>query len=469
MASRLFFVFAICAFQCRPVPEVSQQKAADTPKTGLAAAKQKAREVIAVEQNLLSQERRAFIFNKEFQRVQQTRALQAQGPVSARQLSSEDLLGYVQQLIERDVDTPQYVQETILLKALELLPATLDRKAAELELLGRELNGLYDPKAKTLVIRQGLSSAMSKLTIYHELTHALQDQHYGLEEALKYKPGANDARSALHSLAEGDALLTMVKAVFDESRADFYVAALKPLETIYAAGTAIQNERVPKLLSLAALAPYRDGLQFAKYLYEKGGVAALSNAWLRPPTTTEQLLHPSEYEKNSQPRTMTHHAAPPGYALVYEDTVGEQALRIMGEVWTNPATAQQAATGWDGDRVSLFISPIATDDAKDKTVGHSAFLVWDIATDSLIDAEEVRLLLETGLNSLERGSIVTPKDPCKQTHLLGHHYLVTEKESSTQLTLGPLRVDPNSGIIYKQLRDETSQCSQVQAFVKALR
>ena len=118
------------------------------------------------------------------------------------------------------------------------------------------------------------------------MTHALQDQHFNLEKALEFKKNTSDSRAALHSLAEGDALLTMVKAAYEENDAEFYLESLQPLKALYSSIPQTQQQsKIPPLLMLAALAPYRDGLRFVEDLFKRGGIPALNAAWLAPPTT----------------------------------------------------------------------------------------------------------------------------------------------------------------------------------------
>ena len=83
---------------------------------------------------------------------------------------------------ERDEAELRTTQHT--LRALRLIPGGLDLTAAVDTLLGAGVVGFYDPKTKELVVRgASASSPLVRHTLVHELTHALQDQHFGIDLA----------------------------------------------------------------------------------------------------------------------------------------------------------------------------------------------------------------------------------------------------------------------------------------------
>src|SRR5690606_16820058 len=43
-----------------------------------------------------------------------------------------------------------------------------------------------------------------------------------------------------------------------------------------------------------------------------------------------------------------------GWEVAYDDTLGEQGLRIVLEEWAPKRVAAKAAEGWGGDRITLF-------------------------------------------------------------------------------------------------------------------
>ena len=68
----------------------------------------------------------------------------------------------------------------------------------------------------------------------HELTHALQDQHFNLRRFEKWPKGDSDAELAAHALIEGDATLAMTLYM-----AKHPIVALAFIRSLGAEGTAL--------------------------------------------------------------------------------------------------------------------------------------------------------------------------------------------------------------------------------------
>ena len=99
-----------------------------------------------------------------------------------------------------------------------LYPPNIDLKRQTLELLQNEVIGFYNPDTKQMVIiqpphhhpsldAQRLGPGMGTMVLAHELTHALQDQHFGIEKMLNRVKNNDDQTLALKCVAEGDATL----------------------------------------------------------------------------------------------------------------------------------------------------------------------------------------------------------------------------------------------------------------------
>ena len=100
-------------------------------------------------------------------------------------------------------DAKRYVAE---LRALGLLQGNVDLIGAEKNLSGVDTLGYYDQDAKKMVIRgKNLADVATRVTVVHELTHALQDQHFDLNK-LTDATKTSGADTALTALIEGDAV-----------------------------------------------------------------------------------------------------------------------------------------------------------------------------------------------------------------------------------------------------------------------
>jgi uncharacterized iron-regulated protein len=183
----------------------------------------------------------------------------------------------------------------------------------------RKLQGYYSPKDKTLFLCDDIAGNYERGVLVHEMVHALQDQHFGLEKLHETSFGS-DAELARAALIEGDATFTMIELLKkDQPR----VAAMldAPLE---------------KAKDLQNAFLYAQGARYVRALKERGGWEAVNQRYKFPPETTAEVLHPEGVS---------------AVDLGPGKTVGE--FGIIRLLAGNPATAPQAvqaAAGWRGDR-----------------------------------------------------------------------------------------------------------------------
>src|SRR5207302_5298730 len=74
----------------------------------------------------------------------------------------------------------------------------------------KKLQGYYSIKDKTLFVYDDLKGSYERGVLIHEMVHALQDQHFGLEK-LHQATFGGDEELALAALIEGDATWTMIE------------------------------------------------------------------------------------------------------------------------------------------------------------------------------------------------------------------------------------------------------------------
>lgn len=76
--------------------------------------------------------------------------------------------------------------DELLLKKLGLVPKDFDYRSLILKLLTEQIAGFYDPKTKEFFLADWLPLDGQKSVMVHELTHALQDQHFDLTRFEKW-------------------------------------------------------------------------------------------------------------------------------------------------------------------------------------------------------------------------------------------------------------------------------------------
>jgi hypothetical protein len=147
---------------------------------------------------------------------------------------------------------------------------------------------------------------------------------------------------------------------------DWASSALTPVQLIQyleqsnLSGQTAQLAKLPGSLRAQLLFPYTNGVAFVQGLANKGGWAAVNEAYARPPDSTEQILHPEKYVAHEEPVDVSVPAdlakrLGAGWTVDFQDTLGEFGLRTWLQLvgGLDQAAASSAADGWGGDRVVL--------------------------------------------------------------------------------------------------------------------
>jgi hypothetical protein len=134
--------------------------------------------------------------------VESHRGLRFKEQVRVNHLSDADFQQRIVALQRRD--RAETERQGKVLRALGLLDSGVDVEKAEEDLLGAGVVGYYDPKTKELMVRGETATVSVRHVVVHELTHALQDQWFGLDTDQGNQ--TEDQALAYVSLVEGDAV-----------------------------------------------------------------------------------------------------------------------------------------------------------------------------------------------------------------------------------------------------------------------
>ena len=170
------------------------------------------------------------------------------------------------------------------------------------------------------------------------------------------------------------------------------------------------------------------------YLFRQGGWEAVNAAYADPPTTSEQIMHPSKYDDREPPLAIdlpdVAHALGEGWEKVDVDVMGEFFYKLVLEERIPTRRASRDAASWGGDRYVLLRGP----------GGSNLFL--DLARwDTERDAEELHDGYVQSLEARDIGfdktdSVATGSFDGKQ-----HHVAVGGDETLLVLSTEPAAVD----------------------------
>jgi hypothetical protein len=97
--------------------------------------------------------------------------------------------------------------DEIAFRLLGLVPKDTDVLKTLLDVLEEQAGGFYDPGTKSFYLLDDMPKDMTPLLTAHEMTHALEDQRYGLDGRIEKIIDDDDASFALSSVIEGSATL----------------------------------------------------------------------------------------------------------------------------------------------------------------------------------------------------------------------------------------------------------------------
>ena len=131
-------------------------------------------------------------------------------PLKKTLRSREEIRAYVIRQMDEDKDKGQRYADEKSAEAFGLLPKNFDLDSFMVELLTEQITGLYDPKTEEFYIADWIPLEDQRMVMAHELTHALEDQHFKIEPWLKAARPNDDAELAREAFLEGSAMAAMV-------------------------------------------------------------------------------------------------------------------------------------------------------------------------------------------------------------------------------------------------------------------
>lgn len=279
--------------------------------------------------------------------------------------------------LDADTTPAEMYAAELVFKAFGLAPSDFAYRSFLIKLLSEQVAGYYDPKAKQFYLADWIELDGQKPVMAHELTHALQDQHFNLRRFDNWPKGDSDAELAARALIEGDATLAMTLYLTKHP-----MIALAFMRSSNDTDTE-QFEKAPRAVRESLLFPYMAGSEWATELYERGGWAMVSQAFAKLPQSTEQIMHPEKYFAYEAPVKLTlpnfTRALGPGWKRIDNDVSGEWGYYLVLDQFLNNAReSKRAAAGWGGDRFAIYEGPRKS----------GTFLAQVTAWDTAVDAKE---------------------------------------------------------------------------------
>jgi hypothetical protein len=308
--------------------------------------------------------------------------------------------------LDRQVPRRRQEVEERLLKLLGLLPPAAGFRDVLGQALTGEVGGYYVPRTNTLALVRGAGlGAFADVVIAHELTHALEDQHFGLDLDRAASGLLSDRAGARTALHEGTATIAMLDYVFltrgggRDLPPSLRREVLDELESV----TLPESSGLPRYVREALVFPYSAGAAFVDDLQADAGWEAVNEVFRQGgPASTEQVMHPEKYAAQERPLPVRvgdyRDALPAGARVVARGDLGEFDTAQFLREGNGRRRAERAAAGWGGSRLTLWRLP----DSGDALV---MSWTWDTPRDAMEFDQAARRTLATLATpgAIERG------------------------------------------------------------------
>ncbi len=296
--------------------------------------------------------------------------LPIENDVKRRLASRKEVESYLEKGMKDDKDAKRLERSSIVLKKFGLLPRNFELGPFLVAMLKEQVAGYYDPKKKTVNILNWIDPDQQKPVLAHELTHALQDQSFGMEKWMKAAETEGDKKlaptpadidtdeesEAREAVVEGQAMVVMM---------DYALAASgKTLLDMPQVGEALKEGMLdgpadsptfrdaPIFLKEELTFPYRYGMDFTLALEKAGGKAeAFAGAFKNPPKTTREIMEPEtyiEHEKLEPVKRLDFKKDLAGYDAFDIGAMGEFDVDVLVEQYAGYKEAQAMYPAWRG-------------------------------------------------------------------------------------------------------------------------
>jgi hypothetical protein len=284
-------------------------------------------------------------------------------PLKKSLRSKQEIRVYLIREEKDDRTDQQRYADRKALEAFGLIPKDFPLDSFMLDVLTDQVAGLYDPKTKEFYIAEGTSAEEQPTVMAHELTHALEDQSFGIDPWIKAARPNDDAELARQSVSEGSALAAMVDYTLRDQ--NMSVRDLPDVALLIRSGAVEEMDKDPNLAKAPAyirdelIFPYLAGTTFTQqFLKAHKGWQDLALIFQNPPVSTQQIIHPELYLSGVKPEKVTlpdwKGLIPEDWKLLEENVMGEFGLGEILKQFLGQEHADAISPAWSGDRYAVF-------------------------------------------------------------------------------------------------------------------
>jgi hypothetical protein len=334
--------------------------------------------------------------------VAEIRGLEWKSPVMRRRIGRDQVGEWMMRDLRKEIPPEKAFEMVAVGAEMGLVKPGTDLYAMFSEFMTAGAAAFYKPDTRTFYHIEGNDGRGAYPVVFHELVHAIEDQHFDLDAFYRAVEDDTDRALARRAVVEGSAswFQDRYQTKNPGDVREMMRAQMKP-EMLQRQQKMLQT--VPAfLVATIGLYPYNNAKTWVGKM-AGGDASKVALLFQDPPESTEQVLHPEKFSdptRRDYPRKVSPPdlaALPASWKRLDPDSMGELTtgcllaqLRFPGMgaflAVLDPSTGgvlfkdpvKSAVAGWDGDRYACAIDP--------KT--ERATIVWTSVWDSEQDAGE---------------------------------------------------------------------------------
>ncbi len=281
-------------------------------------------------------------------------------PLKKSLRSREEIKAYLLQKMKEDKDADKRYADQKTMEKFGLLPKDYPLDQVMVKVLTEQIAGLYDPDSQEFFIADWTSPADERPVMSHELTHALQDQHFHIDKWTDAAKPNDDGELARDAVIEGSAMAAMLDYELGGKGSIRDLGDFDPGLLMGDMDSSPELSKAPKVIQDELLFPYLAGIRFTQQLLKAGnGWPDFYKVFDKPPVSTQQIMHPELYLQGVLPAQ----GGTAGDPRAWFPRNGKSSMKIyMGEFGVQEIFKQflpkerstALAATWAGDRYAIF-------------------------------------------------------------------------------------------------------------------
>jgi hypothetical protein len=280
-------------------------------------------------------------------------------PLKKSLRSREEIKAYLLRKMKEDKDTDKRYADQKTMEKFGLIPKNYPLEQTLVSVLTEQIAGLYDPDSQEFFIADWTSEADQRPVMSHELTHALQDQHFHINKWTDAAKPDDDGELARDAVIEGSAMAAMVDY---ELGGKGSIRDLPDFDPSLFMGDLDSNpelSKAPKVMQDELIFPYIAGIRFTqKVLRSSSGWAEFYKVFAKPPSSTQQIMHPDLYLQGVVPAKVelpaTRGVLSSEWKKLDENDMGEFGVQEILKQFLAKDRSTSLAAAWSGDRYAIF-------------------------------------------------------------------------------------------------------------------